>query len=57
MLRTPFWKKAAAQLPPHVRARHISAMEQAERWELALDGAIEARSRVRATFAQPRSAH
>ena len=57
MLKTPFWKNAAASLPSHVRARHISAIEQAERWELALDGAIEAWSRVKATFAHPRGAH
>ena len=55
--QAPKGPKAAASLPPHVRARHISAMEQAQRWELALDGGIEAWSRVRATFAQPRSAH
>ena len=57
MLKTPFWKRAAASLPPHVRARHIGQLEAAERWELALDGAIEAWSRVRATFAHPRGAH
>ena len=57
MLKTPFWKKAAASLPANIRARHIHAIEQAERWELALDGAIETWSRVKATFAQPRSAH
>jgi len=57
VLKTPFWRKAAASLPANIRARHISAIEQAERWELALDGAIEAWSRVKATFAQPRSAH
>jgi hypothetical protein len=57
MLKTPFWRKAAASLPAHIRARHITALEQAERWELALDGALEAWSRVKATFAQPRSAH
>jgi hypothetical protein len=58
MLKTPFWKRAAASLPVQVRARHIVAIEQAERWELALDGAIEAWSRVKATFAHhPRGAH
>jgi hypothetical protein len=57
MLKTPFWKRAAGSLPPQVRARHISALEQAERWELALDGAIETWSRVKATFAHPRGAH
>ena len=57
MLKTSFWKKAAASLPAHVRARHITALEQAERWELALDGALETWSRVKATFAHPRGAH
>jgi hypothetical protein len=58
MLKTPFWKRAASSLPAQVRARHIVAIEQAERWELALDGAIEAWSRVKATFAHhPRGAH
>jgi hypothetical protein len=57
MLRTPFWKRAAASLPAHIRARHIGQLEAAERWELALDGAIEAWSRVRATLAHPRAAH
>jgi hypothetical protein len=44
-----------------VRARHIGDLERAERWELALDGAIEAWSRIKATLATksatPRSAH
>lgn len=61
MLKTPFWKKAAASLPANVRARYMSDIEQAERWELALEGAIEAMSRVRATLAgtgnTPRGAH
>lgn len=61
MLKTKFWKDAAASLPAVVRARHISDLEHAERWELALDGAIEAWARIQATlaakFATPRSAH
>jgi hypothetical protein len=58
MLKTPFWKKAAASLAPEVRARNIRALEQAERWELALDGAIEVWSQFKAAFAhQPRRAH
>jgi len=58
MLKTPFWKRAAASLPAHIRARHVGALEQAERWELALDGAIETWSRVKATVAHhPRGAH
>jgi len=43
------------------RARHIGEIERAERWELALDGAIEALARVKnaftAKFQTPRSAH
>ena len=61
MLKTKFWKDAAAALPADVRARHISELERAERWELALDGAIEALARIKASFASrfqtPRSAH
>jgi len=57
MLKTPFWKRAASSLPEHIRARHIGQLEAAERWELALDNAIETWSRVKATFAHPRGAH
>ena len=57
MLKTPFWKRAAASLPANIRARHIGQLEAAERWELALDGALETWSRVKATFAHPRAAH
>jgi len=61
MLKTKFWKDAAAALPAQVRARHIAELEHAERWELALDGAIEALTRVKNAFATKfqtlRSAH
>ena len=61
MLKTKFWKDAAASLPAHVRARHIADLERAERWELALDGAIETLARVKAAFGRrfhtPRGAH
>jgi hypothetical protein len=61
MLKTKFWKDAAASLPAHVRARHMSEIEQAERWELTLDRAIEALARAKnaftARFQTPRSAH
>ena len=61
MLKTKFWKNAAASLPGGVRARHISDLERAERWELALDGAIETWARIKATLATKfqtlRSAH
>jgi hypothetical protein len=51
MLKTKFWKEAAASLPAHVRTRHIADLERAERWELALDGALEALARIKAGFA------
>ena len=61
MLKTKFWKDAAASLPAHLRARHIAELERAERWELALDGAIEALTRIKNAFTvklqAPRSAH
>jgi hypothetical protein len=43
MLKTKFWRNAANSLPKSVRARYLSDIEQAERLELALDGAIELR--------------
>ncbi len=51
MLRTKFWKNAAARLPETVRARYLADIEQAERVELALAGVIEAVGRARASFA------
>jgi hypothetical protein len=61
MLKTKFWKDALASLPVQVRARHFADVERAERWELALDGAIEALARFKAAcgkvFHTPRSAH
>jgi hypothetical protein len=60
-LRTAFWKKAAASLPASARARHMGTLEQAERWELALDGAFEWMARAKAAFGnavhRPRTAH
>lgn len=60
MLRTKFWKDVAASLPARVRERHMADFERAERWELALDRAIEAWARLKnaATRSlQPRGAH
>jgi len=61
MLKTKFWRDAAASLPERARARYLADLEQAERIELALDGAIEAVARARASFATrfqtPRGAH
>ena len=60
MLKTKFWRNAAASLPESVRARYLADIEQAERYELAFDGAIEALARARASFNRfqtPRGAH
>jgi hypothetical protein len=61
MLKTAFWKSAAASLPAAVRKRYLRDLERAERWELALDRAIETLARARAAlgkaFHTPRSAH
>ncbi len=61
MLKTRFWKNAAASLPESVRARYLADLEQAERIELALNGVVEAVGRARASFATrfhtPRGAH
>jgi hypothetical protein len=54
MLKTRFWREAAAALP----ARYLRDLEQAERWELRLEAAIEYFSRAKAAlFHTPRSAH
>lgn len=50
MLKTTFWRNAAASLPRPVRERHLAEFERAERWELAVDGAIELLSRAKAAF-------
>jgi hypothetical protein len=50
MLKTKFWQNAAASLPEGVRTRHLADIEQAERIELALDGAIEALARVKSAL-------
>ncbi len=61
MLKTKFWRNAAASLPASVRARYLSDIEQAERVELVLGGAIEAVARAKASlatrFQTPRGAH
>ena len=50
MLKTKFWRNAAASLPQNVRSRYLADIEQAERMELALDGALEALARAKANF-------
>jgi hypothetical protein len=56
MLKTPFWKAAAASLPAHVRSRYLREFERAERWELAFEAAIKALSWLKGVRA-PRHAH
>jgi len=63
-LRTPFWQAAYRSLPSTVRHRHLADIERAERWDLALDAAVEALSRAKGAAARlfntptkPRSAH
>ena len=51
MLRTKFWKNAAASLPAAIRERYVGEFERAERWELAFDGAIELLSRAKHALA------
>lgn len=47
MLKTAFWKKAAGALPAEVRARHIGDIARAERFEILLDGVIDAFAQLR----------
>ncbi len=63
-LRTPFWQAAYQSLPKTARQRYLAYIEHAERWDLALDGVIEALSRAKGAVARlldtptrPRSAH
>ena len=44
---TPFWQRAYDSLPSQVRGQHYKQMKAAERWELALQDAIELGSRIK----------
>jgi hypothetical protein len=60
-LVTPFWQRAAQSLPLPFRERYAGYFERAERWELALDSALELLARTKARLARsfpegPRSA-
>jgi hypothetical protein len=61
MLKTEFWKKAASSLPASVRARHMSDIARAERFEILLDGVIDAASQLKLAvvraFARPTHQH
>ncbi len=50
-LRTPFWQAAYQSLPKTARQRYLAYIEHAERWDLALDGVIEALSRAKGAVA------
>jgi hypothetical protein len=54
LFQTAFWQRAYDSLPPAARERHAAQLAAAERWELALDGAIEAWSRLTMYFAPRR---
>jgi len=51
-LRTPFWKAAYQSLPETARQRYLAYIEQAERWDLALDAASDALSRAKGALAR-----
>lgn len=57
MLKTKFWQKAAGSLPASIRTRHLGDIARAERFELLLDGVIDACSRVKSAFATQRPTH
>ncbi|HUQ24726.1 MAG TPA: hypothetical protein VM140_03585 [Burkholderiales bacterium] len=52
MLKTEFWQRAAGTLPDAVRARHIEDIARAERFELLLEGVIDAGAQLKAAFAR-----
>jgi len=63
-LRTSFWQAAYQSLPETGRQRYLAYIEQAECWDLALDAASDALSRVKGALsklfeppAKARSAH
>jgi hypothetical protein len=51
-LLTPFWRAAFDSLPPAVRQRHLSQLKAAERFDLALDGAVGIFSGLRISLAR-----
>lgn len=47
MLKTDFWRHAAASLPAQVRSRYALELQQAERIDLAVQDAVGAYRRAR----------
>ena len=52
MLKTEFWKRAASTLPAAVLARHIGDIARAERFELLLDGVVDAWLQIKVAIAR-----
>ena len=57
MLKTAFWQRAAGSLPASVRERHMGDIARAERFELLLEGVLDACSRLKGVFAEHRPTH
>ena len=49
---TSFWQQAYDKLPATSRAQYLTHMKAAERWELAIDDAIEVWSRAKGAVAK-----
>ena len=56
MLKTEFWQRAAASLPPQVRVRHAADLVLAERCDLVLKAIIDL-LKPRPRVERPRFAH
>ena len=58
---TKFWSDAHQALPAALRARYLSEMQAAERWELAIARLVELTASTKQgllrLFQTPRSAH
>jgi hypothetical protein len=52
MLKTEFWKRAAGALPASVRDRHLGDIARAERFEILLDGVIDAVSQAKGAISK-----
>jgi len=49
---TSFWQQAYERLPAHSRAKYLTHMKAAERWELAIGDLIELGSRAKGAVAK-----
>ena len=55
-LKTVFWKRAAQSMPAAYRARYVTYLLRAERFDLALDAVIDTVARIRASLRAPKHA-